>query len=492
VHEPTCYTRRMTYRLVRGLVALAVAALVPVAGCGRSDVGQYVWDSGLPDAHDGGACDATTCPTGCCDPSGTCRQGTELNACGFGGGTCDDCQQQGFDFCDSQAHACGNLQPTCDVTTCPTGCCTLFNGQLACVSGLSSLACGSGGQKCSDCTQNGQLCDVNKHACVNAPCGPNNCKGCCAGDVCVGGQSDAQCGTGGLACSDCAAQNQFCNGSTGQCQSIQPLCDATNCKGCCAGDVCVTSETDAQCGLGGKACTDCTTTGSTCNAGTCVSTCNAQTCPGCCQAGTCFAGFVDSRCGSGGAACADCTAQNAACDTLATPRTCSTQSTCPTSYGGCPSTTTTIPPQVTPNQCTASDLQDAKAACSLGFDASCQSFFQTEQQINPSCAKCLTPFATPLQAGTGVFACVAPYVGASCNHSTGCATDCLTKSCSSCPANLVGQCDNQVQQGQCLSYYQGVTCVGSALFNQASFCNPQQYNGNYGAWLAGVGAHYCQ
>lgn len=484
----------MTYRLVRAALAVALAALGVVAGCGRSDLTVYVWDTGAPDVAEAGACDSTTCPNGCCDPSGTCRQGTELNACGFGGVACNDCQQQGFDFCDSQIHACGNIQPTCDVSTCPTGCCTLFNGQLACVSGVSSLACGGGGAKCLDCTQNGQVCDANKHACENAPCGPNNCKGCCAGSTCVNSQSDSQCGTGGLSCTDCTQQKEVCNASSGQCTNIQPLCTPQNCKGCCAGDVCVVSETDSQCGLGGAACADCAAQSETCSSGTCVSTCNAKNCPGCCQSGTCFAGFLDSRCGSAGNACTDCTQQKTTCDTLASPRVCKTQqTTCPATYGSCASTVSTPVVPVTSGQCAASDLQDAQAACSLGFNSSaCRLFFQTEPQINSACAKCLVPFEFDFTNATGIFDCVSPFVSPTCNHQTGCATDCETQSCDQCPQNAVQQCKLQVEQGQCQSYFQNVTCIGNALFGPASFCNPQQYGGNYGSWLAGVGAHYCQ
>jgi hypothetical protein len=486
----------MPYRFVRTIIALALATLAVAAGCGRSDLTVYVWgDGSTADVqNDGGACNATTCPTGCCDPSGVCRDGTELNACGFGGVSCNDCQAQNFDFCDSQNHACGNVQPKCDVTTCPSGCCTLFNGQQACVSGVSSLACGNGGQQCSDCTQNGQVCDPSKQACVNAPCGPNNCKGCCAGTTCVNAETDSQCGTGGLSCTDCTQQKELCNTSTGQCTNTQPLCTPQNCKGCCSGDICVTSETDKQCGLGGGACTDCTQKSQTCNAGTCTSPCNANTCVGCCQTGTCFAGFLDSRCGSAGATCADCTQQQSTCDTLATPRVCkSQQTTCPASYTSCPSSVTTPVLSVNKGQCAASDLADAKAACTLGFNSvACQSFFQTEQSINAACAKCLTPFEYNFQDGQGIFNCVSPFVTSTCNHNTGCIDDCLTQSCDQCPTSAIQQCKNQVAQGQCSTYLQGAQCIGTALFGQGSFCNPQQYQGNYGSWLAGVGAHYCQ
>jgi hypothetical protein len=40
-------------------------------------------------------------------------------------------------------------------------------------------------------------------------------------------------------------------------------------------------------------------------------------------------------------------------------------------------------------------------------------------------------------------------------------------------------------------YYAQAQCIGPALFGAGSFCNPQNYGGNYGAWLQGVGGHYC-
>ena len=216
----------MTYRAALRIFALAFAAFMIAAGCGRSDLNEYIYGGGdgSIDSGDAGACNATTCPQGCCDSTGTCRTGTELNACGFGGGACNDCVAENFEFCDPQVKACVNEQPTCDVTSCPSGCCILFDGQLACVSGVSSLACGTAGAKCVDCTQTGQECDVNAKDCVAAPCGPNNCKGCCSGTTCINTESDSQCGTGGLVCTDCTAQNLFCDGATGQCAGVPPTC----------------------------------------------------------------------------------------------------------------------------------------------------------------------------------------------------------------------------------------------------------------------------
>ena len=484
----------MTWKRLWAGVVLLMGGMAVSGGCGRSDLTNYVWDSGVSDVIDSGACGATTCPSGCCDPSGTCRSGTELNACGFGGTTCNDCQAEGFDFCDSQVKACGNVQPSCNAADCPTGCCTTFNGQPACVSGASSLACGSGGVVCVDCTATGQQCDPGSKSCVSAPCGPNNCKGCCAGSTCVPTESDSQCGTGGLACTNCSAMNEFCNQATGLCVSQPPMCGPMSCTGCCAGDICVTSEGNTQCGVGGMACTDCTTSGDVCTGGTCTSTCDPMSCPGCCLTNTCYAGFVDNRCGSGGAACIDCTATMTTCDTLATPRVCKgTTTTCPATYGSCASTVTTPVLSVTTGACAATDLADAQAACTTGFgSAPCQSFIATEPSINAACAACLTPFYYDLTAGEGIFNCVSPYVTSTCNHDTGCVDDCETQSCSGCPSSSVQSCKTSVTMGQCSTYWSSATCIGSALFGTASFCSPTGYGGNYGSWLAGVGKHYCQ
>lgn len=37
-------------------------------------------------------CDASVCPAGCCDASGTCQSGNLANACGAYGTTCKSCQ----------------------------------------------------------------------------------------------------------------------------------------------------------------------------------------------------------------------------------------------------------------------------------------------------------------------------------------------------------------------------------------------------------------
>src|SRR5262245_10719337 len=90
------------------LVGLLFAALA-LLGCGRSTLLQTTADGGLDaatdarrdGASDGAACNADTCPTGCCDAAGVCRAGSGLTQCGAFGVACRDCRAGGYDFCDA-------------------------------------------------------------------------------------------------------------------------------------------------------------------------------------------------------------------------------------------------------------------------------------------------------------------------------------------------------------------------------------------------------
>lgn len=147
--------------------------------------------------------------------------------------------------------------PTCNATTCPSGCCD--NG--VCRAGDTIGACGMGGSACVSCTNN-QTCSAG--ACVFA-CNATTCpNGCCQNGVCLSGTTSAACGMGGGTCATCTAA-QACNGT-----SCQATCNATTCSnGCCQGDTCVTGGSASACGLGGAACVTCSNTQS-CSAGNCV------------------------------------------------------------------------------------------------------------------------------------------------------------------------------------------------------------------------------
>jgi hypothetical protein len=500
-----------------------------------------------------GSCQAAQCTPqncgGCCDGN-TCVNGDSSGACGFGGQQCMKCLPGAF----CQGNVCQTTS-TCGPQNC-AGCCignSCFNGtdnfecglfgkacfacpqgttcisgacqstQLCgpqncagccqgntCMAGLASNACGSGGFACQPCGP-GQQC-VPGGGIVDAggpppppldggafgggfcqgttQCGPQTCAGCCVNGVCAFGSQDSACGTGGSACQNCANLGETCNNGT----CAAPACSPLNCAGCCAGNVCVVGSGNALCGAGGKACIDCTAFGDVCKGQTCTPPpppCGPANCPGCCDAqGICEGGFLGSSCGSGGAACTSCTAQGSTCDTAVTPRVCKNQQqTCPAPYASCPSNVTT-PVLPVMHVCSNNDLQQARAACGQANSVACKSFFSFESTVNPSCAKCLTPFDVPFNEGTGIFECTSPFVDSACNHDTGCLTDCETTSCAQCPAGTANQCRNDVQNNQCSQYVNNINCVFNALFGPASFCNPQNYSG-FGAWLQGVGGHYC-
>ena len=485
-------------------VAMAAIGVWATSACGRSNLLDYdtVTDGAADVVNpDGGSCGPGSCPTGCCDGAGKCRTGTDINACGGGGDSCEDCVANKFEACSPTLHACYSTQPSCDVTTCGNGCCTTIMGSPACVAGNSDPACGAGGQACVDCTTTGAVCDDGTHTCAAKTCDATTCPtGCCSGGVCHSGQpDDTACGTGGAACVVCPS-SASCT-SDGKCDGPPPICNATNCKGCClSGTVCVVGTFDTECGMAGQKCADCTNTSQTCQGQACVNpstTCNSTTCSaGCCQSNTCFAGFVDNRCGSAGNACADCTSSSETCDTGASPRDCTAMTTCPGSYAGCGGSVSTTALSVNTGACSSADLADAKAGCKGGFGtAGCDAFFSTIASTNPSCSSCLAPFDYSFNDGTGLFNCVSPLVASSCNHSTGCADDCADNSCSSCSSVNKPACETSVRGfgGQCQKYFQGAgPCVGAALFSKSgAFCSPFTYGGSYGDWLAGVGAHFC-
>jgi hypothetical protein len=178
------------------------------------------------------------------------------------------------------------------------------------------------------------------------------------------------------------------------------------------------------------------------------------------------------------------------------PRTCNNQQmTCPAPYGMCPANVETPILPVQKGACSAQDLLDARTACAQGPNTlTCTQFWSFILQQKPGCGKCLLPFDYAFQDFTGIYNCVAPYVSQPCRHNTGCVDDCATTSCKQCPNMQTQQaCMQQVKGfgGQCFPYVQASQCVVQALFGPAQFCNPQQYFGQFGAWLQGVGQHYC-
>lgn len=70
---------------------------------------------------------------------------------------------------------------------------------------------------------------------VNTTCDTATCAGCCSNGECVGGQSVATCGVGGVACKDCTNMGGAC--TRGACtmkvaDASAPTCTVSKCGGC--------------------------------------------------------------------------------------------------------------------------------------------------------------------------------------------------------------------------------------------------------------------
>ncbi|MHB8878296.1 MAG: hypothetical protein ACYC8T_31760, partial [Myxococcaceae bacterium] len=228
-----------------------------------------------------GTCNPTTCPTGCCDATGTCQAGGSGSACGVGGAACETC---------AATQGCVGGACACTAASCSSGCCT---GTTCVAPGSQSASqCGTGGLSCSSCASDPQ------------------------GLACIGGA----CGCGGVA--DCP-WGSVCSTATGRCVAGGG-CAVGPCNGCCAGGVCTAGSGVTGCGEGGGACVDCLATqprcrsGASCAAGSCQYTTQTS---GSCDLGFCTVGELCDGSGtcsggtardcSGGDVCLTCTCSNA-------------------------------------------------------------------------------------------------------------------------------------------------------------------------------------
>jgi hypothetical protein len=435
--------------LAFGLSVIFVGLLA--ASCGGRSAGNGSPDAAAPDGSGlvsdagGGAdagCNAKTCPSGCCNTAGTCLPGTDVAACGALGQACSNCQAAGHNLCDPTLHACGdNVGPMCDAA---------------------------------------------------------NCMGCCEGSQCLVGTTLNACGQMGAACTDCATTGQSCVASPGSaggsCQTAAtpPMCNAQTCaSGCCdTANTCHRGTGNVHCGAGGGACQDCTTTNDVCTNQICVAP--PPPCPNgcttCCDtAGTCLPGNADTQCGSSGTQCVDCTTSMQVCS----GGSCSPAMACPAPYMGCMTGNVTL---LTPTMaCAPSDLQMAATACATGFSSSatCQNFFSQLNMTNMNCANCLGNFAFDFNQPDGIFACAMPYVALTCAQQAFCYQDCMDNACMNCGSTTLPACLMTSGPSACSMYAPGNTCITAALSGPASVCNPATYSGNFGNWLAAVGAAYC-
>lgn len=222
-------------------------------------------------------CDSVNCPadaTGCCPADGCCLP--PANQCNPAGLCC---------------------APNCADRQCGTD------------------GCGNSGV-CGSC-QNGQTCNANGQCVGQATCSPQTCPdGCCDEDnTCHSPANASFCGIRGAACVTCLPE-QVCNPTTGVC-SNDPGCNENTCDGCCttAGQ-CVGGDTPAACGEGGVKCDVCEGSAATCEDGLCACTpdCALKVCgdDGC--GGTC--GACDGPCHTcidGGAICTQSCDRGAGC-----------------------------------------------------------------------------------------------------------------------------------------------------------------------------------
>ncbi len=141
---------------------------------------------------------------GCCS-NGACFPGNTDSRCGAGGAACDSCGGSGT--CVEPGNYCAFI-PTCGPATCPSGCC---DDQGICRNGQTNAACGDGGQACADCAAGGQQCAAQGF-CYDGPhCGPDNCAGCCStGGQCRNGSASNRCGQFGAVCDNCTAKGETC------------------------------------------------------------------------------------------------------------------------------------------------------------------------------------------------------------------------------------------------------------------------------------------
>ncbi|MGA7124062.1 MAG: hypothetical protein WBY94_28425 [Polyangiaceae bacterium] len=312
---------------IKTIAFVVLASSILLAACGGRSVLDVPVDLVDAGALDGTTkppvCSASTCATGCCDTTGTCRPGNGTSACGSMGKACIDCVAAGFEACDTATHACkADAGVQCGPGTC-AGCC-MGN---ACFMGSDTATCGSGGQACVSCAAVGDVCVAQKCQAATPPpptCGPGSCDACCQGQTCMVGTTAMACGTGGAQCAACPPGSTCTPTGAGGGECQKPACGAANCPaGCCDGmGNCQPGNVGARCGHGGATCQVCTAVES-CSNQQCVNVpppteaggCNAQNCPtGCCDpAGNCVPGTNAALCGSAGNACQSCMAQGEQC-----------------------------------------------------------------------------------------------------------------------------------------------------------------------------------
>ncbi|HEY5241912.1 MAG TPA: hypothetical protein VIJ22_10620, partial [Polyangiaceae bacterium] len=319
-------------------------------------------------------CTPTSCPSGCCDATGTCITATSTQACGTNGAACGPCTGSNQcvsgvcgcnatsdcpanQACNLMTHGCGGACVVGGVTLqCNTGCCDLVGG--TCQTGVAGgTLCGNTGAACLDCSTqtSGHVCELGGtcgcsaagdcptgNACSASKCGttctgPLTCNGaCCDGTSCQTGDTQpATCGVPGGTCVNCtsAATGTAClpGGKCG-CTSNANCTSPNTCGGGGTPEVCGCTKAScgAQCGSVPDGC------GGTLNCGPCTG--------GCCDSAshTCMAGTSSLDCGGPGSTCRQCGLPTNTCGSIngvvgchCTTGSCPSPETCSLSTGQC-------------------------------------------------------------------------------------------------------------------------------------------------------------
>ncbi|HET6283115.1 MAG TPA: hypothetical protein VFH73_19310 [Polyangia bacterium] len=256
----------------------------------------------------GGACWQGSCCTGCISAN-VCQPGTQVDACGGAGKSCELCDDKnpctkdlctaskcssekvtggtcpagvcvaGVCACGGQGDPCCVMAPACEgALACQGGTCGQCGavGQDCCTAGnacASGLACGAVTKKCEPCGDLNQACCTAGTACRMGICGAANtcqpCGGfgqaCCAGNSCAAdgdlcnGNETCQNGTCGRSSSVvCMATDQChtagtCNPATGTCSNPVKTAGTP----CNDGSMCTTGETCQNGACAGGAAVDC-------------------------------------------------------------------------------------------------------------------------------------------------------------------------------------------------------------------------------------------
>ncbi|HLT30797.1 MAG TPA: hypothetical protein VK013_12190 [Myxococcaceae bacterium] len=152
------------------------------------------------------ACDATTCPTGCCEGN-ACVRG-EVSACGAGGGACNACDTLSTDQCVDGTCRCGADGPCPAGYRCEGGACTPDGGGQSCTANEQCTAPpGQCFEAQGSCGEDGKCAYAPKSA--SASCDDGN--SCTVGDHCDGEGA-------------CVSSPMVCDGPSGQCHAEVGAC----------------------------------------------------------------------------------------------------------------------------------------------------------------------------------------------------------------------------------------------------------------------------